>query len=200
MFWKCLNPNLRLLLTWAARLQLVGGSSQCSGRLEVFYKGQWGTVCDDDWEMSSADMVCKQLGCGHAVSAPTGAHFGRGSGPIWLDNVVCTGEESALTHCTHNGFGINNCGHGEDAGVICLGKRADSFWFIIQFHLYLFMKQICILYIFRCFTETPDCYTPRSRGGLGGKSGNHLHCGIGAHGWDVFPEKHSGNIFKGEIL
>ncbi|KAF6716083.1 Deleted in malignant brain tumors 1 protein [Oryzias melastigma] len=105
----------------AARLQLVGGSSQCSGRLEVFYKGQWGTVCDDDWEMSSADMVCKQLGCGHAVSAPTGAHFGRGSGPIWLDNVVCTGEESALTHCTHNGFGINNCGHGEDAGVICLG-------------------------------------------------------------------------------
>uniref|UniRef100_A0A3P9GXQ0 Soluble scavenger receptor cysteine-rich domain-containing protein SSC5D n=1 Tax=Oryzias latipes TaxID=8090 RepID=A0A3P9GXQ0_ORYLA len=106
----------------AASLRLVGGSSQCSGRLEVFYKGQWGTVCDDDWEMSSADVACKQIGCGHAVSAPTGAHFGRGSGPIWLDNVACTGEESAITHCTHNGFGINNCGHGEDASVICLGS------------------------------------------------------------------------------
>ncbi|KAM6915022.1 scavenger receptor cysteine-rich domain-containing protein DMBT1-like [Xenentodon cancila] len=105
----------------AAQLRLVSGSSQCSGRVEVFYKSQWGTVCDDDWTMSNADVVCKQLGCGHAVSAPTSAHFGRGSGPIWLDNVGCSGEESALTHCSHNGFGQNNCGHGEDAGVICLG-------------------------------------------------------------------------------
>ncbi|XP_017282854.1 deleted in malignant brain tumors 1 protein [Kryptolebias marmoratus] len=105
----------------AAQLRLVGGSGQCSGRVEVFYKSQWGTVCDDDWEMNSADVVCRQLGCGHAVSAPTSAHFGRGSGPIWLDNVICKGQEDALTHCTHRGFGENNCGHGEDASVICLG-------------------------------------------------------------------------------
>ncbi|XP_015224356.1 PREDICTED: uncharacterized protein LOC107080662 [Cyprinodon variegatus] len=71
--------------------------------------------------MSNADVVCRQLGCGHAVSAPTSAHFGRGSGPIWMDNVKCTGQEAALTQCTHRGFGENNCGHGEDAGVICLG-------------------------------------------------------------------------------
>lgn len=105
----------------AAQLRLVGGSGQCSGRVEIFYKGQWGTVCDDEWEMSNADVVCRQLGCGHAVSAPTSAHFGRGSGPIWMDNVECTGQEVALTHCRHRGFGENNCGHGEDAGVICLG-------------------------------------------------------------------------------
>lgn len=107
-------------------MRLVSGSGQCSGRVEVFYKGQWGTVCDDDWQMSNADVVCKQLGCGHAVSAPTSAHFGRGSGPIWLDNVDCSGQEPALTHCSHNGFGQNNCGHGEDAGVICLGKMHGS--------------------------------------------------------------------------
>uniref|UniRef100_A0A3B5QL63 Soluble scavenger receptor cysteine-rich domain-containing protein SSC5D n=1 Tax=Xiphophorus maculatus TaxID=8083 RepID=A0A3B5QL63_XIPMA len=105
----------------AAQLRLVGGSGQCSGRVEIFYKGQWGTVCDDDWQMSNADVVCRQIGCGHAVSAPTSAHFGRGSGPIWLDNVECTGQEVALAHCQHRGFGENNCGHGEDAGVICLG-------------------------------------------------------------------------------
>ncbi|TDH00339.1 hypothetical protein EPR50_G00187460 [Perca flavescens] len=105
----------------AEQIRAVGGSGQCSGRVEIFYKGQWGTVCDDEWGMSNADVVCRQLGCGHAVSAPMSAHFGRGTGPIWLDNVECRGEESALTHCTHPGFGVNNCGHGEDAGVICLG-------------------------------------------------------------------------------
>ncbi|KAF1388465.1 hypothetical protein PFLUV_G00090490 [Perca fluviatilis] len=105
----------------AAQIRAVGGSGQCSGRVEIFYKGQWGTVCDDEWGMSNADVVCRQLGCGHAISAPVSAHFGRGTGPIWLDNVNCRGEEPALTHCTHPGLGANNCGHGEDAGVICLG-------------------------------------------------------------------------------
>ncbi|XP_056283773.1 deleted in malignant brain tumors 1 protein-like [Pseudoliparis swirei] len=106
----------------AAQIRLVGGSSQCSGRVEVYYKGQWGTVCDDEWEMPNADVVCRQLGCGHAITAPKSAHFGRGTGPIWLDNVECVGDEVALTHCMHPGFGANNCGHGEDAGTICLGS------------------------------------------------------------------------------
>ena len=49
------------------------------------------------------------------------AAFGQGSGKILLDNVECTGEESQLINCQANPIGVHNCGHGEDAGVRCLG-------------------------------------------------------------------------------
>ncbi|XP_042565558.1 deleted in malignant brain tumors 1 protein isoform X2 [Clupea harengus] len=47
------------------------------------------------------------------------AHFGNGSGQIWLDDVSCTGHESSLSQCRHYGYGNHNCGHHEDAGVVC---------------------------------------------------------------------------------
>ncbi|NXF28075.1 DMBT1 protein, partial [Rhodinocichla rosea] len=54
-----------------------------------------------------------------AVSATSRASFGQGNGSIYLDNVNCTGWESSIFQCSHRGWGSHDCGHWEDAGVVC---------------------------------------------------------------------------------
>ena len=51
------------------------------------------------------------------------AFFGQGTGPIWLDNVFCTGSETELLECPHNGIGNHNCIHFEDASVRCSPRK-----------------------------------------------------------------------------
>ena len=107
-------------------VRLVEGRSYYEGRVEVYYNGEWGTVCDDGWSSTDAGVVCRQLGLGTYGLAYNGASFGPGSGPIWLDSVTCTGNESTLASCGH--FGVNitrSCSHSEDAGVRCYGRTGS---------------------------------------------------------------------------
>ncbi|CAH6901793.1 Cd5l [Phodopus roborovskii] len=102
-------------------LKLVGGDSPCSGRLEVLHKGTWGSVCDDGWGEKEDQVVCKQLGCGMSLFASFKARksYGPGAGRIWLDDVVCSGEEQSLESCRHRLWGYHDCTHKEDVAVIC---------------------------------------------------------------------------------
>ena len=90
--------------------------------MEIFNNGKWGTVCDDDWDIRDARVVCRQLGFSDAVSAPGSARFGAGRGQIWLDDVRCSGSESSIADCQHRGWGRHNCNHNKDASVICSSK------------------------------------------------------------------------------
>ena len=104
----------------APPLRLKGPLSRSgTGRVEVFYNGKWGTICDDTWNTKNARVVCRQLGYLDAARTLERGQVSPGSGPIWLDNVVCTGREQSLENCHHGGWGYNYCSHYEDAGVEC---------------------------------------------------------------------------------
>ena len=101
-------------------MRLHGGATENEGRLEINIDGgTWGTVCDDNWGIEEAQVACQMLGFPGAVAARSGAFFGQGSGDIYLDDVNCDGTESTLLRCDYVDRYSHNCGHTEDAGLVC---------------------------------------------------------------------------------
>jgi len=91
-----------------------------SGLVEVFMHGQWGRVCDNEWDVHDADVVCRQLGFpGAEQSTCCGRYFGKGSGPPLMASVNCKGEESSLFNCSYVAKGGASCKQHSSAGVIC---------------------------------------------------------------------------------
>ena len=118
------------------QIRLVNGTAPNEGLVEICINSTWGTVCDDFWSNSNAEVVCRQLGYStngtrnslldsiwlYFTIGSMSGYFGTGYGEIFLDDVVCGGFESSLLHCSHNFIGTHNCIHAEDIGVICSSK------------------------------------------------------------------------------
>lgn len=105
------------------QVRLAGSNFTAEGRVEIYHNNEWGTICDDGWGMEEADVVCHQLGYKKGAQYwYRNAKFEEGQGKIWLDDVVCYGNESALTQCRNIGWNGHNCHHYEDVGVLCLPK------------------------------------------------------------------------------
>ena len=78
------------------------------------------------------------------------AYFGQGTGPIWLDDLSCSGSELTLLQCSHNGLGNHNCGHGEDASVRCSESKTGS---LIKLKIFsdlfdIFIQEVVLMVMF----------------------------------------------------
>ena len=110
-----------------SKVRLVGGTASYEGRVEIYRRGEWGTVCDNGWDINDATVLCRQLGYSRAVAAKLSAYYGLGSGKIWMDVIDCRGNETELHHCPlqWRPDSVHMCNHFKDAGVIC-GKTTSN--------------------------------------------------------------------------
>uniref|UniRef100_A0A4W3GI59 SRCR domain-containing protein n=1 Tax=Callorhinchus milii TaxID=7868 RepID=A0A4W3GI59_CALMI len=89
--------------------------------VEIYTNGTWGRVLDDGWDLSDANVVCRQLDCGSAIAAYNSSTYGEGGGTVRLNNVQCEGNETRLSTCNVS-RPVTPLSVGSDVGVLCSGE------------------------------------------------------------------------------
>ena len=102
----------------------MGGDQSNNGRVQIYYNGQWGGVCDGGWGYKDGMVACRQLGYGGITAAVTGSKYGAAPDeePLYLNNMRCSGQEPGLSYCTSDKVGVAYCPRSNMAGVICSGE------------------------------------------------------------------------------
>ena len=91
------------------------------GSLWAQINDTWGTICDDSWTLDDADVACQQLGYSDGAIS---AYYLPGDGRIQLQQVECSGQETALHYCNvvKAEQSPTLCNHGKDVAVECQGS------------------------------------------------------------------------------
>ncbi|XP_064597470.1 MAM and LDL-receptor class A domain-containing protein 1-like [Liolophura sinensis] len=116
----CVDPPMPGVSNFRQNNVRLVGNNGWEGRLEIYHDGEWGSVCNRDWDLNDAMVVCRMMGYG--PEAEILSNHSRGSTrKIWMSNVNCRGIETRLENCRFSGWDSNRCNHNQDVGVRCLG-------------------------------------------------------------------------------
>lgn len=99
-----------------AGVRLSGGGTY--GRVEVHLLGTWLPICDDDWTMVDATVVCRQLELGIFGLPVTDETFHDGEKRPIRVTKKCSGYEERLQDCSTE-HRRSDCGESPMAGVLC---------------------------------------------------------------------------------
>lgn len=103
-------------------LRLAYRHSPCDGVVLVRHGGQWGHVCNREWTLAEASVVCRQLGCGLAVGAPKYVPLPGEMVLPALHNVSCRGDEPALWECSLGAWTRSSCPHQWVVVALCASE------------------------------------------------------------------------------
>ena len=103
-------------------VRLINGSTEYEGRVEVYHNGEWRTVCDDEWNLNDAEVVCRELGFGPAIDAKSEAFYGQGSNQNCFGNFRCADEVTTIRECSFNELKIRSH-YSKDASVKCAASN-----------------------------------------------------------------------------
>lgn len=109
-------------LQFPGNVKLSDGPHRCAGRVDIFDKGQWGTVCGESWDINDATVVCRQLNCERAHKITKMTEYGLGVGQTGIEQIECSGRESTLSQCPQRPYRGRTCNTTAKAGVICTGE------------------------------------------------------------------------------
>ena len=109
-------------------------SSYTSGRLEVYYSGWWGTVCNDFWSSTNTRVACRQLGFAGAAS-PTSYRTSSAAGWDFL---------LVMHHCiSYTALVLYFCYHGRSTLQICQREG----WVFFRVFLHFRLPMSCLLWL-----------------------------------------------------
>ncbi|XP_033235622.1 protein bark beetle isoform X2 [Drosophila pseudoobscura] len=188
-------------------VRLVGGAGANEGRLQMYIKGRWGTVCDYGWSVLNAALVCHQLG--YSLN-PQDWRLLRSQLPsagtsedILVANVRCTLQDKDVTKCRAEYEFENTCSHENDVGLRCY----EGAWAGVRFSMLAERADLQYVTVEKAglFDYTTNAFRPavqmdHARHNLENvRVVNNLQDGLGIIYADIYAGKSVNNIKNSEF-